>query len=151
MPLGTLGTTMKNTNTKVDCTTLADQCGLHLPDSAHADLCSQAHADFLYIVKRTQAGSCMGKRGGAARVGVKGLGGAWEGLGAGRGGVGLREVCKQLFYFCLRCMRCMRLPALPALHACFRYTGCFYCVFAVVALVQFMAILENFSQPIHSS
>jgi hypothetical protein len=27
MPLGTLGTTMKNTNTKLDCTTSADQCG----------------------------------------------------------------------------------------------------------------------------
>jgi hypothetical protein len=32
--LGTLGTTMKNTNTKLDCTTSADQCGPHLPDSA---------------------------------------------------------------------------------------------------------------------
>jgi hypothetical protein len=45
----------------------------------------------IYIVKRTQAGSCMGKRGGAARVGVKGLGGAWEGMGGaweGMGGAG---------------------------------------------------------------
>jgi hypothetical protein len=46
-------------------------------------------------------------------------------LGVGRGGVGLREVCKQLFYICLRCMHLLALPALPALpalHACFRYT-----------------------------
>jgi hypothetical protein len=87
-PLGTLGTTMKNNNTKVDCTTLADQRGLHLPDSAHADLCSQAHADFLYIVMRKQAGSCMGKRGGAARVGVKGVGRGVGGAGRGVGGAG---------------------------------------------------------------
>jgi hypothetical protein len=79
---------MKNNNTKVDCTTLADQCGLHLPDSAHADLCSQAHADFLYIVKRKQAGSCMGKRGGAARVCVKGAVRGWDGRGRGWEGRG---------------------------------------------------------------
>jgi hypothetical protein len=42
MPLGTLGTTMKNTNTKVTCTTSADQCGDHLADLVHA-----AHADSL--------------------------------------------------------------------------------------------------------
>jgi hypothetical protein len=39
MPLGTLGTTMKNTNTKLDCTTSVDQCGSHLADSAQADYC----------------------------------------------------------------------------------------------------------------
>jgi hypothetical protein len=30
---------MKNTNTKLDCTTSADQCGPHLADSAQADYC----------------------------------------------------------------------------------------------------------------
>jgi hypothetical protein len=30
---------VKNTNTKTDCTTLTDQCGPHLVDSAQADYC----------------------------------------------------------------------------------------------------------------
>jgi hypothetical protein len=44
-------------------------------------------------------------------------------MGGDGGGVGLREVCKQLFYICLRCMRCVRLPAL---HACFTSTQKMY-------------------------
>jgi hypothetical protein len=39
--LGTLGTTMKNTNTKVTCTMSADQCGDHLADSALANYLSE--------------------------------------------------------------------------------------------------------------
>jgi hypothetical protein len=30
---------MKNTNTKINCTTSSDQCGPHLVDSAQADYC----------------------------------------------------------------------------------------------------------------
>jgi hypothetical protein len=53
----TLGTTMKNTNTKVTCTTSADQCGPHLADSAQADYLSPCRFPLLYSSVHLSAGS----------------------------------------------------------------------------------------------